>query len=236
MPIEQEDRIKRQHDNINALIVENEPRTVRSLLELLARKGIGVKLATSRKAAMDSLDRNRYDLMFLSTRLGDREDHSNAFALLHEVRLNSPELPVVMLAEPAQTAAQDGRAADGHNLLRVGTQTAVHAIQAGCQDFLLKPICQEAVENLLETLLPNHQVATAATTQGAGRHLYQIVGHSPKLAQTISLAEKIAPTSVPVLVTGESGTGKELISLLIHQKSRRTLGPFVRINCAASPR
>ncbi|MHC4517951.1 MAG: sigma-54 interaction domain-containing protein [Planctomycetota bacterium] len=43
----------------------------------------------------------------------------------------------------------------------------------------------------------------------------------------------MAPTSVPLLISGESGTGKELVSHLIHHKSRRTLGPFVHINCAA---
>jgi transcriptional regulator with PAS, ATPase and Fis domain len=63
--------------------------------------------------------------------------------------------------------------------------------------------------------------------------LYQIVGKSPKLIQTVSLAERIAPTSAPVLISGESGTGKELISFLIHHKSKRALGPYVRVNCAA---
>jgi DNA-binding NtrC family response regulator len=59
------------------------------------------------------------------------------------------------------------------------------------------------------------------------------VGKSPQLLQTIMLAERFAPTSVPVLITGESGTGKELISLLVHYQSRRAVGPFVRVNCAA---
>ena len=82
-------------------------------------------------------------------------------------------------------------------------------------------------------LLPNRRVATAASAQESNRCLYQIVGKSPRMLQTIALAERIAPTSVPVLISGESGTGKELISLLIHHKSRRALGPFVRVNCAA---
>jgi two-component system response regulator HydG len=207
-PIQKEDDTAAQHNNVNVLIVEDQPQSVRVLLEILARKGIGARLATGKKAALESLDRNRYDLMFLSSR-------TDGFALLQEVRANAPEMPVVMLGEAATVAA------------------AVQAIQAGCRDFLPKPIQPEAMDRLVETLLPNHEVATAAAAQEGDHNLYKIVGHSPRLLQTISLAEKIAPTSVPVLIAGESGTGKELISLLIHQKSSRSLGPFVRVNCAA---
>jgi DNA-binding NtrC family response regulator len=76
-------------------------------------------------------------------------------------------------------------------------------------------------------------VATTTSAHEGDRCLYQIVGRSPKLVQTVTLAERIAPTSVPVLINGESGTGKELVSLLIHHKSRRSMGPFVHVNCAA---
>jgi transcriptional regulator with PAS, ATPase and Fis domain len=51
--------------------------------------------------------------------------------------------------------------------------------------------------------------------------------------QTANLAKRIAPTSAPVLISGESGTGKELFAYLIHQKSRRAQGSYIRINCAA---
>jgi transcriptional regulator with PAS, ATPase and Fis domain len=59
------------------------------------------------------------------------------------------------------------------------------------------------------------------------------VGRSAKLFQTVNLAKRIAPTSAPVLISGESGTGKELISYLIHHKSRRAQGPYIKVNCAA---
>jgi DNA-binding NtrC family response regulator len=235
MLIEEEDRTQRQHDDVNALIVEDQPQSVRVLLEILARKGIGAELTAGRKAAMESLDRNRYDLMFISTRVGNARDESDGFTLLRDVRSNAPEMPVVMLAEPAASADERANRRIGESASNGGSEVAaaVQAIQAGCRDFLLKPIRREAVENLLEALLPNHEVATAAAAQEGDRTLYRIVGHSPKLLQTIALADKIAPTSVPVLISGESGTGKELISLLIHQKSRRAMGPFIRINCAA---
>jgi DNA-binding NtrC family response regulator len=112
-------------------------------------------------------------------------------------------------------------------------ETVVRAMSAGCSEFLIKPASREQIQMLLDTFVPSHSVWTAASAQQASHCLYQIVGRSPKLVQTIVLAERIAPTSAPVLISGESGTGKELISLLIHQKSKRALGPYIKVNCAA---
>jgi DNA-binding NtrC family response regulator len=222
---------RRQHGgNANVLIVDNEPQTIRLMLEILARKGIVARLAADRKAALDALDGNRCDLAFLSTALPGA-DRDNGFTLLNEIRATAPEMPVVMIGAPvvcSDTAGHTSPCPYGH-----ATSQAVRAIQAGCRDFLLQPLDSRAVDNLLESLLPNRRVATAASAHEGDHPLYQIVGKSPKLLQTITLAERIAPTSVPVLISGESGTGKELVSLLIHHKSRRALGPFVQVNCAA---
>jgi DNA-binding NtrC family response regulator len=49
------------------------------------------------------------------------------------------------------------------------------------------------------------------------------------------LIEKVAPTDARVLITGDSGTGKELVAHNLHQKSNRSGGPFIEVNCAAIP-
>jgi len=224
-----------RHNDINVLVVEDDPKTARFMLEILARKGVSAQLAAHRKAAREALDRSRYDLVFISTHLGGAANQTDGFELLDVVRANAPETPIVMVAGPEETPGErsDEQPNREEHLLRLGTQTAVKAIQAGCRDFLLKPLNQESIENLLEALLPNHRVAAVASAHEGDRCLYRIIGKSAKLAQTVALAERIAPTSVPVLISGESGTGKELVSHLIHHKSRRALGPFVHVNCAA---
>jgi DNA-binding NtrC family response regulator len=224
--MENRNRTPSRLDSAAVLIVDDDPETIRLLLEILARKGIGAQLAADRRAAIETLEKNNYDLAFISTQLGEGLAPSNKLEFIHEIRSRTPEMPLIAMARSCGEHSDAG-------LLQSGTQTAVRAIRAGCHDFLLKPLRRQDVESVLDALLPSRPVATGACAHEADRCLYHIVGRSSALMRTVALAERIAPTSVPVLVSGESGTGKELIALLIHHKSRRSLGPFVQVNCAA---
>src|SRR5476649_1844985 len=53
-----------------------------------------------------------------------------------------------------------------------------------------------------------------------------------RIQETIA---KVAPTDARVLITGENGVGKELVARWIHEKSNRSSGPMVEVNCAAIP-
>jgi formate hydrogenlyase transcriptional activator len=66
-------------------------------------------------------------------------------------------------------------------------------------------------------------------------HPSEIVGLSPGLKRAVSLAAQVAPSDSTVLLLGETGTGKELFANAIHAQSRRSKGPFIKVNCAAIP-
>ncbi|TFW00529.1 AAA family ATPase, partial [Oxalobacteraceae bacterium OM1] len=60
-------------------------------------------------------------------------------------------------------------------------------------------------------------------------------GDNPKLLEALEIAERAAPTELPVLIDGESGTGKELMAKVIHANGSRADKPFVSVNCGAIP-
>ena len=222
-------KTKENPDSIaNVLIVDEDPQWTRFMLEILAKRGTRGIIAETAEAAIHSLEMADYDLVFTNDSLRQRPDDpprpQNVLELLDYIKANSPEMPVIMAVDIDKPQSTDHRHV---------AETAVRAIQAGCCDFLVKPPDRKRIETLLETLLPNHPIRNCDSAEQGLRTLYRIIGKSKKLTQTIELAKKIAPTSIPVLISGESGTGKELIAYLIHHNSKRSEGPYVRVNCAA---
>ena len=62
-----------------------------------------------------------------------------------------------------------------------------------------------------------------------------LLGQSPAILRINEQLQKAALTDVPVLITGESGTGKELAARRLHDLSRRSTHPFLKVNCPAIP-
>jgi DNA-binding NtrC family response regulator len=62
-----------------------------------------------------------------------------------------------------------------------------------------------------------------------------LLGASPVMQEVFRLIERVGPTEASVLLTGESGSGKELAARAIHERSARSEGPFIAINCGALP-
>lgn len=67
------------------------------------------------------------------------------------------------------------------------------------------------------------------------RKLHDLLGTSPAMQELFSLAARIAPCDVNVLISGETGTGKELLARAIHQMGSRSGGPLVAFSCANLP-
>jgi len=67
------------------------------------------------------------------------------------------------------------------------------------------------------------------------RRFEQIVGNSSALRVVLDQAARVATTDTTVLILGETGTGKELVAHAIHNASRRSGQPLVKLNCAAIP-
>lgn len=67
------------------------------------------------------------------------------------------------------------------------------------------------------------------------KNRFGIIGNAPALNYALSVAERVAPTDLTVMITGESGTGKEIFSQIIHNLSNRKHNQFIAVNCGAIP-
>ena len=63
----------------------------------------------------------------------------------------------------------------------------------------------------------------------------KVIGQSKQMENVISTINRIADLDANVLLLGESGVGKSMFAKVIHQRSHRSGGPFIDINCAAIP-
>ncbi|MFG0251328.1 MAG: sigma 54-interacting transcriptional regulator [Phycisphaerales bacterium JB038] len=62
-----------------------------------------------------------------------------------------------------------------------------------------------------------------------------VVGDETGLRQVMQRVSLVAPSDAPVLILGETGSGKEVVARALHQRSARSTGPFLRVNCGAIP-
>jgi two-component system response regulator FlrC len=101
---------------------------------------------------------------------------------------------------------------------------AVAAMRAGAVDYLIKPFAAEVLVEKVTGLIGSKDNQSPET-----------VVVSEKMQKLYTLCQKVAKTSVSVLLEGESGVGKEVLARYIHQQSNQRQGAFVAVNCAAIP-
>ena len=114
--------------------------------------------------------------------------------------------------------------------------TAVNTMRLGAFDYISKPPDLNRLLNTIRNALDRKQlVVENKRLKRKVSKQYEMIGNTPEIASIKSIIDKVAPTEARVLVTGPNGTGKELVAHWLHQKSDRSKGPMIEVNCAAIP-
>jgi two-component system NtrC family response regulator len=117
-------------------------------------------------------------------------------------------------------------------------ENALRAVSLGAYDFYQKPVQLEELQLIVGRALRLYQLEDENRrlfADGMASPLQGLITAAPDMQRVCRSIEKIAPTSVSVMLLGESGTGKELLALAVHRLSPRSKAPFIAINCAAIP-
>lgn len=118
-------------------------------------------------------------------------------------------------------------------------RSAVDAMKNGAVDYISKPCDHEELLLMVERCLKRNKLnrQNAALKHDLQRAFPSagMIGECRAMRAVFERISKVAPVTMPVLITGEPGTGKELVARAIHDSSNRSDGPLIVVNCGAIP-
>jgi len=189
---------------IDILVVEDDPQLREAICDTCELSGYSVICAEHGQAALSRLSEYKFKLVITDVQMQPMD----GIELLDKIKQKQPDLPVVVMTAYASI------------------EKAVDVMRLGAADYLVKPFEVEALQDVIQRLMPAETVL---------RYETELLAEDPKMQSLKLLASKVAQSEATVLLSGESGSGKEVFAQFIHDQSKRAEQPFVAINCAAIP-
>lgn len=196
------------------LVIEDDPKIRSILKEILQEKNHDVDEAGDGQEGLKKLEQGNYDLCICDIKM--------------------PKMDGLEVLDRTKEAgiATNFVVISAHGNIDI----AVEAVKKGAFDFLQKPFDLGRLEITLRNALD--KTTLIRETKSLRKKIsarYEMIGESEAMKQLAEMIGKVAPTDARVLITGPNGSGKELVAKSIHEKSRRSSGPLVEVNCAAIP-
>lgn len=201
---------------IKILIIEDEAAIRRVLKKIIIdeNKNYQVDEAEDGFLGFKMVEKTDYDLVLCDIKM----PKIDGVEVLERTQKIKPEIPFIMIS--------------GHGEL----ETAVQTMRMGAFDYISKPPDLNRLLNAIRNALDKKQlvVENKRLKKKVDKN-FQMIGESQAILNIKKIIDKVAPTEARVLITGKNGTGKELVAHWIHQKSNRSKGPMIEVNCAAIP-
>lgn len=198
------------------LIIEDEAAIRRVLKKIISEENekYQVEEAEDGLAGIEMISKSDFDLILCDIKMPKMD----GVEVLEKVKKLKPEIPIVMIS--------------GHGDL----DTAVNTMRLGAFDYISKPPDLNRLLNTVRNALDKKElVVENKLLKKKVSKKYEMIGKSEAISNIKLMIEKVAPTDARVFITGPNGTGKELVAHWLHEKSERTKGPMVEVNCAAIP-
>lgn len=198
----------------NILIIDDEQAIRKTLTEILRYEGYKIDEAADGEEGLRKFSDTAYDLVLCDVKMPKMD----GIEFLEKSRAINSDVPIIVIS--------------GHGNI----ETAVEAVKKGAFDFISKPPDLNRLLITLRNALDKQTLVreTKVLKRKVGM-VKDIIGNSKPINNIKDTIEKVAPTGARVLITGENGVGKELVARWIHEKSNRSKGPMVEVNCAAIP-
>jgi DNA-binding NtrC family response regulator len=198
----------------NILIIDDEKAIRKTLSEILSYEGYKIEEASDGEEGLRKFRDKTFDVVLCDIKM----PRLDGIEFLDKVREYNPDVPVIMIS--------------GHGTI----ETAVEAVKKGAYDYIAKP---PDLNRLLITIRnamdKTNLVAETRVLKRKVSKVEEMIGESEPILQIRDTIEKVAPTEARILITGENGVGKELVARWVHEKSNRSSGPLIEVNCAAIP-
>jgi two-component system nitrogen regulation response regulator NtrX len=198
----------------NILIIDDEKAIRKTLSEILSYEGYKIEEASDGEEGLRKFRDKTFDVVLCDIKM----PKIDGIEFLDKVRELNPDVPIIMIS--------------GHGNI----ETAVEAVKKGAYDYIAKP---PDLNRLLITIRnamdKNNLVAETKVLKRKVSKVEDMIGDSGPILKIRETIDKVAPTEARILVTGENGVGKELVAKWVHEKSNRSSGPLVEVNCAAIP-
>jgi len=200
------------------ILVVDDDRYTRTLIEQLMRKSAEVHLAESGEVARQLFAAIDFNLVLMDQRLPQEK----GLDLLREFRLQRPKLVAILI-----TGFADVR-------------DAVAAVREGLFDYLTKPFedleaLEAVIGKALELDRAYREIDSLRTRLAVESGAPNVIGQSPPMERLLDQVREVAALDTTVLLEGESGTGKDVIAKLIHAWSLRSSKPYLEVNCGGLP-
>jgi NtrC-family two-component system response regulator AlgB len=204
---------------VSVLVVDDDAGVRQSLRLCLEVDGARVLGVGSGKAALEALERARFDVVLLDLWLGS----DSGIDAIPDMLRRQPAVAIIVITAFATF------------------ESAVLAMKRGAKDYLPKPFTPEqvrlAVQRAHEATRLRRELRDAEDRlKEAGADDDFFASESPAFRTVMKQAARVAAADAPVLLRGESGTGKNVTARWLWQHGPRAGGPFVAVNCPALSR